>query len=57
MSVAFINKLDAKVINYEHKLDGSLLVAPNARGGGNVIIASCIEALLEELVSQDSGLR
>ena len=57
MRVAFINKNDAKVINYEHKLDGSPLVVPKARSDGDVIIASCIEALLGELVSQDYGLR
>ena len=57
MSVVFINGLDAKITNYEHELDGLQLVPPNARSDGGVIITSCIEALLRELVSQDSGLR
>ena len=55
MSVVFIDELDAKVFNYEHKLEGSPLVVPNARSGGGLIIASCVAALFKELVSKDSG--
>ena len=55
--MAFINELDVQVINYEHKLDRAPLVAPKARSGGGVVISSCIEALLKEFVTQDSGVR
>ena len=57
MSMAFIDELDAENVNYEQKLDGLPLVVPKARSGGGMIIASCIEAIFEELVSKDSGLR
>ena len=44
--MAFIDKLDAEVINYDHKLDRLPLMATKTRSGGSVIIASCIEAIL-----------
>ena len=57
MNVALIDELDAKVINYEQELDWLPLASLNARTGGGMIIASCIETLLKELDSKDSGLR
>ena len=57
MSVGIIDEFDAKVINYERKLDGSPLVAPKTRSGDGVIRASFDEALFEKFVSKYYGLR
>ena len=56
MSVEFIDKLGAKVINYGHKLDGLSLLVPKTSSGSGVVITSYIGTLLGVLVHQDSGL-
>ena len=52
--VAVFGVFNTKIINYQDKLDGPLSVAPNARSGGSVILASCVETNCEDFLSKDS---
>jgi hypothetical protein len=54
--VAFADILYTKIINYQDELDRTPLVTPETWSGGVMIVASGVQTLFEETVSEDSGL-
>ena len=56
MDMALDNVLYTKIINGEDEEDRAPFVAPNARGGGGLVVPRCIEASCEELVGKHTRL-
>ena len=56
LSVAFINILDAEVINDEHKHDGAPAMSPEAGCNCALIISVVMEARRQEIIGQLAGL-
>ena len=54
--MAFADILYTKVINYQDELDRTPLVSPKTWSGGGMIVASGVQTLFEETVSEDSRL-
>ena len=54
--MAFTDILYTKIINYQNELDRTPLVSPETWSGGGMIVASGVQTLFEETVSEDSGL-
>ena len=54
--MAFSDILNTKIINYQDELDRTPLVTPETWSGGGMIVASGVQTLFEETVSEDSGL-
>ena len=55
VGVTVTNVFNAKIVNNEGEHDGAPLVFPEARSDGTLVVASDVEAFLEELVSKDYG--
>ena len=49
--VALANVFDAKIVDNKSEDDGALLVAPEARVGGTLVISMLLEALFKEDVA------
>ena len=44
-------------VEYRFEHDGMPLMPPETRSGGTLLVAINVEAFLEELIGEDSGLR